>query len=99
VVLCGAAGLVIGQSWVFPGEKLRMDNLRERGRDAGIVVLGAVIMFFIAGLIEGIFRQTVTNIEVRYAVAAGTAMFWIWYYTLCGRGRERRAKLDAEAAK
>jgi uncharacterized membrane protein SpoIIM required for sporulation len=99
VVLCGAAGLVIGQSWVFPGEKLRLDNLRERGRDAGIVVLGAVIMFFIAGLIEGIFRQTVTNIEVRYLVAAGTALFWIWYYTLCGRGRERRAKLDAEAAK
>jgi uncharacterized membrane protein SpoIIM required for sporulation len=97
VILCGAAGLVVGQSWVFPGEKLRMDNLRERGRDAGIVVLGAVIMFFIAGLIEGIFRQTVTNLEVRYAVAAGTAMFWIWYYGLCGRERERRAKLDREA--
>ena len=99
VVLCGAAGLVIGQSWVFPGEKLRMDNLRERGRDAGIVVLGAVIMFFIAGLIEGIFRQTVTNLEVRWIVASATALFWIWYYGLCGREKERQARLVAEAEK
>jgi uncharacterized membrane protein SpoIIM required for sporulation len=99
VVLCGAAGLVIGQSWVFPGEKLRLDNLRERGRDAGIVVLGAVIMFFIAGLIEGIMRQTITHLEVRWLFAAGTLLFWTWYYTLCGREREKRALLDAEAAK
>ncbi len=98
VVLCGAAGLTIGTSWVFPGEKLRMDNLREKGRDAGIVVLGGVIMFFIAGMIEGIFRQTVTSLEVRWAVASGTALFWLWYFTLCGRGRERGAQMDAEAS-
>jgi uncharacterized membrane protein SpoIIM required for sporulation len=99
VILCGAAGLVIGQSWIFPGEKLRLDNLRERGKDAGIVVLGSVIMFFIAGLIEGIIRQTVINLEFRYAFAGGTALFWLWYYCLCGRERERRAYLDREAAK
>ncbi len=89
VVLCGAAGLVVGQSWVFPGARPRMDNLRERGRLAGLVVLAAVLMLFMAGLIEGIFRQTVTNIEVRYAVAVATAGFWIWYFGVCGRGRER----------
>ncbi len=97
VVLCGAAGLAIGQAWIFPGEKLRMDNLRERGRSAALVVLGAVILFFIAGLIEGIFRQTVTSIEVRYLLATSTALFWLWYFGLCGRGRERAARLDREA--
>jgi uncharacterized membrane protein SpoIIM required for sporulation len=99
VMLCGAAGLAIGQAWVFPGEKLRMDNLRERGRDAGLVVLGAVIMLFIAGLIEGIFRQTVTSLEVRWIVASATAAFWLWYFALCGRGRARDAHADAEAAR
>jgi len=93
VVLCGAAGLTIGQAWVFPGEKRRLDNLRERGRSAAVVALGAVIMFFIAGLIEGIFRQTVTHLEIRWAVASGTAVFWIWYYARCGRARQR---LEAE---
>jgi uncharacterized membrane protein SpoIIM required for sporulation len=99
VVLCGAAGFTIGQAWVFPGEKLRLDNLRERGRDAGIVVLGAVIMFFIAGLIEGIFRQTVTTLEVRWALATATALFWLGYLVLGGRAAEASARADEEAAR
>ncbi len=101
VILCGAAGLVVGQSWVFPGARPRMDNLRERGRLAGVVVLGAVLLLFVAGLIEGIFRQTVTNIEVRYAVATSTAAFWIWYFGFCGRARERldRALRAGEGAR
>jgi uncharacterized membrane protein SpoIIM required for sporulation len=96
VVLCGAAGLTIGQAWVFPGEKRRIDNLRERGRDAAIVALGAVVMFFIAGLIEGIFRQTVTGLEIRWAVASATFVFWLWYYVRCGVGRERLQRLGRE---
>lgn len=95
----GGDGAEIGQAWVFPGEKLRMDNLRERGRDAGIVVLGAVLMLFISGLIEGIMRQTVTMLEVRWAVATATALFWLWYFALCGRGAEASARADEEAAR
>ncbi len=97
VVLCGAGGLTIGQSWIFPGERTRVDNLRERGAIAARVVLGAVIMLFIAGLIEGIFRQVVTSLEVRWGVATLTALFWIWYFALCGRDRERQALEDREA--
>lgn len=98
VVLCGAAGFAIGQAWVFPGERSRLDNLRERGRDAAIVVFGAVVMLFVAGLIEGIFRQTVTTLEVRWAVATATALFWVWYLGLVGRARAAEAA-EAEAAR
>lgn len=85
VVLCGAAGLVLAHAFVFPGRHSRRDNLALRGKVAGRVVLGAVVMFFIAGLIEGIFRQSVTDIVVRYAVACVSALFWILYLTLAGR--------------
>ena len=46
-------------------------------------------MLFFAGCIEGVFRQTVTDINVRYAVAITTAVFWIWYFVFCGRARDR----------
>lgn len=85
VAVCGAAGLAIGQAWIFPGEKVRIDNLRERGAIAGRVVLGGVIMFFIAALIEGIFRQTVTSIGVRYTVAVATLLGWTYYFVRVGR--------------
>ena len=71
------------------GSKLRLDSLGERGRSAAIVVVGAVMMLFVAGLIEGIFRQTVTNLTVRYLVAGTTAAGWILYYGWCGRARDR----------
>jgi uncharacterized membrane protein SpoIIM required for sporulation len=89
VILCGAAGLMLAHGLVFAGSRPRLDSLREMGRLAAVVVLGAVMMLFIAGLIEGIFRQTVTSVPIRYAVAATTGLFWIWYYGWCGRGRER----------
>lgn len=89
VVLCGAAGLQLAHALVFPGAKTRMDSLRERGRAAALIVIGAVGMLFIAGLIEGVFRQTVTHIGIRYAVAATTAAWWIYYFGFVGRRRDR----------
>ncbi len=88
VLLCSAAGLAIAQSLVFPGRQTRLRNLARRGRDAGVLVLGAVLMFLVAGLIEGIFRQTVTSIPARWALAASTAAFWIWYPLVLGRDRK-----------
>jgi uncharacterized membrane protein SpoIIM required for sporulation len=89
VILCGAAGLMLAHGLVFAGSRPRLDSLRERGRPAAVIVIGAVMMLFIAGLIEGIFRQTVTDLTVRYAVAIGTGLFWIWYFGFCGRARDR----------
>jgi len=89
VILCGAAGLLLAHGLVFPGARLRMDSLRERGRAAAVIVIGGVLMLFIAGGIEGIFRQTVTDITIRFAVAAFTAVWWIFYFGFVGRRRER----------
>ena len=89
VILCGAAGLMLAHGLVFAGARPRLDSLREMGRPASVIVVGAVLMLFVAGLIEGIFRQTVTSLAIRYSVAAGTAILWIAYYGWCGRARDR----------
>lgn len=87
ILLCGAAGLVLGGAVIFPGEHSRLHNLARRGRLAGQIVLGCVLLFFVAGLIEGIFRQAVQDVTIRYLVAGGTAILWLLYFTLAGRGR------------
>ena len=89
VVVCGGAGLVIGQALLFPGEHTRLQNLALRGRDAGQLVLGGVVMFFVAGLIEGIFRQTVQSIPLRLSVAGGSALLWIAFFTWRSYARRR----------
>lgn len=85
VVLCGAAGLSVGQGLLFPERHTRLANLGLRGRDAGVVVLGAVAMLLFAGLVEGIFRQTVHSVPLRLSVALLSALFWTVYFTRAGR--------------
>jgi len=87
VVLCGAGGLALGQALVFPGQDERLRSLSTRGRDAATLALGAVAMLFVAGLVEGIFRQLVHAVPVRYAVAAAFAAVWAAYFTRAGRDR------------
>jgi uncharacterized membrane protein SpoIIM required for sporulation len=95
VVLCGAAGFQLAHALVFPGARTRTDSLREHGRSAAVIVIGGVCMLFAAGLIEGVFRQTVTSVAVRYTVAGATAAWWIYYFGFVGRARDRRLAEEA----
>ncbi|MFV1957951.1 MAG: stage II sporulation protein M [Planctomycetota bacterium] len=88
VILCAGAGLLLARSLVFPGVHGRMESLARAGREAGVIVVGAVAMFFVAGLLEGFFRQLVTDVTVRYVVILTTLAFWVFYYGWVGR-RER----------
>jgi len=85
VALCGAAGMALGQALLFPGREERLAGLARRGREAGVVALGAVALFFVAALIEGIFRQLVHAVPVRYAVALGSAGVLFAYLATSGR--------------
>ena len=87
VAVCGAAGLVLGQSLVFPGTSTRLENLARRGKDAGVLVVGAILMFFVAALLEGFFRQLVTDVSARYLVIALTTTAWVVYFGWVGRTR------------
>ncbi len=95
VCLCGAAGLTIGQSLVFPGRRRRLESLARRGREAGAVAVGAVLLFFIAALLEGYFRQLVHDSAIRAAVAITTAVLWALYFG--ARGREAAGAAGAGA--
>lgn len=85
--LCGAAGLALGQALLFPGELSRRDALVAKGKESGTLVGGAIAMLFVAGLVEGIFRQTVVELDRRLEFAAALALLWILYFLLAGRRR------------
>ena len=80
IVLAGAAGLKIGWSVVFPGDKARLAAATDAGRTAAIVMTGVVLMLFAAGLLEGYGRQLVTSDLARYAIGGGMLLLWLSYY-------------------
>ncbi len=73
IVLCGAAGLAMGEGLLFPGRLTRRASLARAGRRAAPVVIGCVGLLFIAGLLEGLFRQRVQDIGVRREASAARA--------------------------
>lgn len=85
VCLCGAAGMVIGASLVFPGRHTRLRNLALHGREVALLAAGAVVMFLLAGVIEGLFRQLVQDVGIRWVLACATLAFWVWYFSAVGR--------------
>jgi uncharacterized membrane protein SpoIIM required for sporulation len=87
IILCGAAGLALGGAIAFPGAHSRLANLAATGRIAGRVVLGAVGLLLIAGLLEGLGRQLITDMSTRYVIAATTAVGWCLYFGFAGRNR------------
>ena len=79
VILAGAAGMSIGRALAYPGRRSRLEAAAGAGRRAGAVVIGCVVMLAVAGVLEGVGRQTITEDWARYAIAGGTALFWTAY--------------------
>jgi uncharacterized membrane protein SpoIIM required for sporulation len=87
-VLCGAAGLVVAEKILFPGRYSRLQSLAIHGKQAAMIVGGAVAMLFIAGIIEGGFRQLIDVTSWRFVFAAVTAVLWLTYF-MWGARRDR----------
>ncbi len=89
VILCGAAGLSLGRAMILPGQLTVRRSLAEAGRRASIVVLGSVLLFAFAGVIEGVFRQLITSDAIRFGLAGFNAL-WIGAWLLLGGRRGER---------
>jgi uncharacterized membrane protein SpoIIM required for sporulation len=70
----------IGLAIAFPGQEARMDAAVRAGRTAATAMGGTIIMLAVAGLLEGVGRQTITNDGLRMLI--GSAMFigWLAYF-------------------
>ena len=53
IVVSGAAGMRLGWSLLAPGDRWRSDALAEEGQHAAVVMLGLVLAFTGAALVEG----------------------------------------------
>jgi uncharacterized membrane protein SpoIIM required for sporulation len=82
IVLAGAAGFRIGWAVVFPGEETRLHAATAAGRSAALVMGGVVVMLAVAGLLEGIGRQTITTELYRYSLGLAMLSFWCAYFYL-----------------
>ncbi|UJR86246.1 stage II sporulation protein M [Sandaracinus amylolyticus] len=90
ILLCGGAGLALGRSVLAPGARSVRDALVDAGRRGAVVAAGSVVLFLIAGFVEGVFRQVVTHDLLRFALALFNAAWLSAWIVLGGRALVRR---------
>ncbi len=83
VWVAGAAGLLLGQAIVSPGNLTRADALVIAGRVAVRMIGAAVVCLLVAGPIEGFISASPGGIGIRVAASGGSLLF-LGAYLLSG---------------
>jgi len=77
IVVAGAGGLRLGWSLVAPGDRTRSQSLVEEAQRSVSIVLGLIVVFIVAGLIEGFVTPSSLPTEARVSIGvAAFAAFW-----------------------
>ena len=81
IIVAGAAGLALGNGWLFPGTYSRLESFK-RGAKRGVkIVVGTIPIFIMAGFIESfITRHTELPNILRLSLILISLAFIIFYY-------------------
>ncbi len=83
IVIAGAAGLVIGNSILFPGTYKRLASFRRGARAGMKILVGTIPLFIVAGVLEGfVTRHTEMPLAATVLVIGASLVFVVTYFIL-----------------
>ncbi|WP_072531815.1 stage II sporulation protein M [Bacteroides ilei] len=81
IIVAGAAGLALGNGWLFPKTYPRIESFRRGARKGLKIIIGTVPVFILAGFIEGfVTRHTHLPDFIRAGIILCSIAFIIYYY-------------------
>ncbi len=83
IIIAGAAGLVMGNSLLFPGTYPRMYSFRKGAKKGLKIVIGLVPLFVVAGFLESfVTRLTDWPWMLRLGIIGASAFFILYYFVI-----------------
>ena len=83
VIIAGAAGIVIGKSYLFPGTLTRLQAFRQGAKEACKIVIGLVPIFTVAAFFEGfVTRHAGMPVWGKLLILGGSLSFIIGYFVV-----------------
>ena len=83
IILSGAAGIILGNSILFPGTIKRIQSLRVGGKDGLKVLIGVIPLLVIAAMLEGfVTRYSTMPKYISISILATSFIFIAWYFGL-----------------
>ena len=86
IIIAGAAGLVLGNSILFPGTYSRIQSFRIGAKEGLKIVLSLVPIFIAAGFLESfVTRYTEMPIFLSLTIIISSLVFVVWYFFIYPR--------------
>jgi uncharacterized membrane protein SpoIIM required for sporulation len=80
VVIAGGAGLLLGNSFLFPKTYSRIESIKKGAKDGMKIVIGLIPIFLTAAFFESfVTRHTEMPVWVSITILASSFTFIIWY--------------------
>jgi uncharacterized membrane protein SpoIIM required for sporulation len=99
IIVAGAAGMAMGNSWLFPGTYPRLVSFRRGARRGLRIVVGTVPVFVVAGFIESFLtRHTEWPDALRLTVIGGSLAFVIYYFIILPKKRSNEYRKTSDQA-
>jgi uncharacterized membrane protein SpoIIM required for sporulation len=83
IVIAGCAGLIIGNSLLFPRTYTRLQSLRIAAKESVKIIVSLVPIFIVAAFFEGfITRHTEMPVWMSLVILIASATFITWYFVI-----------------
>ena len=83
IIIAGACGFILGNSFMFPGTLSRKENLILKTKEAVTILLSTIPFFILAGFLEGfISRLYDLNLIISLAIILASATLILFYYVI-----------------
>ena len=93
IVIAGAAGIILGKSFMFPGTLSRRASFLQGSKDAVSIFLSIVPLIILAGFLESfVTRLTEAPTVFRVFIIGGSLLLIVFYYVVYPR--KLKKKLD-----
>ena len=93
IIVAGAAGIAMGNGWLFPGTYPCLTSFRRGARRGLRIVVGTVPVFIVAGFIESFFtRHTEWPDLLRLSIILASLAFVIYYFIILPKQRNHESR-------
>ncbi|MFI5196296.1 MAG: stage II sporulation protein M [Chitinophagales bacterium] len=98
IVIAGCAGLMIGNSLLFPGTYTRLQSLMWAAKDSVKIIVSLVPIFIVAAFFEGfVTRHTGMPLWLSLTILLSSASFITWYFIIYPIRVSKKEKQHAQA--
>jgi uncharacterized membrane protein SpoIIM required for sporulation len=96
IVIAAAAGMILGNSWMFPGTFTRIQSLISGSKDAIKILISLIPIFLVAAFLESFVTRHYLSLGMtgRISIIGLSGFYLFWYFYLLPKEISNKIKIS-----